>query len=430
MSSLISRYLNTMAAEWVQPLAARLAHPLDAILVVPAFDEAYAALQSFLTHPTTRNLAVILVINAPEHAAQDALQRTRKLVQTICAQHGMCTGKGESNVELADTRSLFLIDRTAEGALLPKKEGVGLARKLGLDLALALSERSRQHFGQGVRWLHSTDADVRLPEDYFSLPALPEESSAVVYPFTHRAEPGFEQAMRLYEFKLHYYVNGLQWAGSPYAYHTIGSTLAVCPKAYAQARGVPRRAGGEDFYLLNKLAKLGPVMSLQAPQLEICGRPSERVPFGTGPALGAIRNMDDALEQYGFYHPACFEALQLVLRVACAWSETPGNAATFRAMLSEHAKDENLAERIWLCLSSLKSARFFKHIQTQRPKNTLQHFHHWFDAFLTLKFIHALRADGYNDLNVRELSRYHAALPVASRDALALLLNEEELSLP
>ena len=70
-------------------------------------------------------------------------------------------------------------------------------------------------------------------------------------------------ATALYELRLHHYVLGLEYAGSPYAYHTLGSCLAVKADAYAQVRGFPKRAGAEDFYLLNKLAKLGAMPRLQ-----------------------------------------------------------------------------------------------------------------------------------------------------------------------
>jgi hypothetical protein len=39
---------------------------------------------------------------------------------------------------------------------LPHKEGVGLARKIGCDIALSLYERGTLK----SRWLHTTDADA------------------------------------------------------------------------------------------------------------------------------------------------------------------------------------------------------------------------------------------------------------------------------
>ena len=82
-----------------------------------------------------------------------------------------------------------------------------------------------------------------------------------------------------------YYVAGLAMAGSRYAHHSLGSTIAVHAKTYAAVRGYPKRSAGEDFYLLNKICKLAPVERLAGPALSIEARISARVPFGTGPAL-------------------------------------------------------------------------------------------------------------------------------------------------
>ena len=59
-----------------------------------------------------------------------------------------------------------------------------------------------------------------------------------------------------------YFQRGLAWARSPYAFHTVGSTMVVHALCYAQVRGVPRRRAGEDFYLLGKLSKLRPLVRL------------------------------------------------------------------------------------------------------------------------------------------------------------------------
>lgn len=431
MAEVIQRYLETMSADGCGTLARQLSHALDAVLVVPAYDEPAHALQSILSHPAQQRLAIVLVINAPDSAPACALRRTRVMAQELKHRFGMGAAQREGSAKIGASRTVFIIDRTASDALIPAKQGVGLARKLGLDLALALSEYSREHFASPVRWLYSTDADVHLPDDYFDAgAAAPEEASALVYPFAHRAEAGFELAMRMYEFKLHYYVNGLQWAGSPYGYHSIGSTLAVRPLAYAQVRGVPRRAGGEDFYLLNKLAKLGSIVSLTHPVIHIQGRPSARVPFGTGPALGSIAQMDDPMSDFGFYHPFCFQALQYLQQAAEAWGHTARTSADFLVSLKAVCRDAEQTECIWQGLHALKVERLFRHVATQRPSDLTRQFHDWFDAFQTLKFVHYLRDAQYASLNARELWQHRADLPPPTRTALAALLQREGVSTP
>src|SRR6185503_7192191 len=94
-----------------------------------------------------------------------------------------------------------------------------------------------------------------------ALPAPHDRSTVLLtYPFVHvpSGESAVDRAHNIYEVFLRYYVLGLAAAGSPWAMHTIGSSLAVDLDAYAAVRGVPRRDAAEDFYLVSKVAKLGP----------------------------------------------------------------------------------------------------------------------------------------------------------------------------
>ena len=111
-------------------------------------------------------------------------------------------------------------------------------------------------------WIRCTDADVEVPSDYFTAIAeIPADASAAIAPFVHvpEGDANQQEAMRLYDAYLQDYVDGLSRAGSSYAFHTIGSLISVQARHYAMVRGVPKRAAGEDFYLLNKLAKVGRV---------------------------------------------------------------------------------------------------------------------------------------------------------------------------
>src|SRR5690606_34714388 len=63
---------------------------------------------------------------------------------------------------------------------------------------------------------------------------------------------------------------------------------ALHVKSHAAARGFPRRAAGEDFHLLRKLAKLGPIEVPAVPPVRVRSRRSDRVPFGTGPSVDRL----------------------------------------------------------------------------------------------------------------------------------------------
>src|SRR4029453_17325557 len=136
---------------------------------------------------------------------------------------------------------MVLVDRAAPGHFLPEGQGVGLARKIGNDIALRLHAAGRL----SSPWLHNTDADTILPNDYFdqTRPLAPDGNAAALYFFEHRfsEDAALALAARLYEISLRYYTLGLAWAGSPYAYQAMGSCLAVRPDAYASVHGFPRR---------------------------------------------------------------------------------------------------------------------------------------------------------------------------------------------
>jgi len=208
---------------------------------------------------------------------------------------------------------------------------------------------------------------------------------------------------RLYEISLRYYVLGLAWAGSPYAYEAMGSCIAVRPAAYAQVRGFPRKNAAEDFYVLDKLAKVGPILRLDGSPLLLEGRISERVPFGTGKALSQMLAKKRGLEGFTLYHPAVFAHLGAWLRVL---DETARSGGKAEAALAEMPRS-NPFFRADVLLAALERMGAFPAIreaiaESTTPEAMRRRFHTWFDAFRTLKLVHALRDEGLPSLAWRE----------------------------
>src|SRR5690606_6390010 len=113
-----------------------------------------------------------------------------------------------------------------------------------------------------ARYIASSDADATLPRDYFARAAEQFEDpkvAAAVMPFVHTAsgDTRLDAATESYELWFRYYVSGLAWAGSPYAYPALGSTLLIRTSSYLSVRGFSQRLAGEDYYMLDKLAKVG-----------------------------------------------------------------------------------------------------------------------------------------------------------------------------
>jgi len=410
--TVVNKYLESYAEPEVQQFSLNSSFSFDALLVLPIFDEPIENLNHFLNFSSNKVIAMIWVFNCPDNACEEAQERTMQLmthfIEVLGAQSIEALGKqkndSEHSIFLSQTREInrvLIVDRCSRGHEIPAKQGVGLARKLGMDLALKLVQQQTQ--AEPVKWIHSCDADVCLPHDYFDI-TEPEEGDAVaLYPFRHVAEAGFEQAMALYDFSLRYYVDQLALANSPYAFHTIGSLIVVTPIAYAQVRGIPKRSGAEDFYFLNKLAKVGHVVNLDQPVLQVAGRPSHRVPFGTGPAISKIKAMAEPLKEYTFYHPEIFLALKQVLAIVSDSKQSIASVDLLFEQVCDRMGDEK-AKLVISTFKELKLEKQYQHLSQKKDVSSfIRAFHVWFDAFVTLRFIHILRDKAYPNVTLDAL---------------------------
>ncbi|MEZ5501538.1 MAG: hypothetical protein R3E50_02360 [Halioglobus sp.] len=376
----------------------------DQVLVVPAYRESPALLDTLRQLPAgQRRTLVILVLNRPDSdgdtGANAALRRASAERGTALVQR--CSVPVYPLNPHAD---LYLHDLEMQRGPNPAAQGVGLARKSGFDLALQWMAAG----GISGRWLCSTDADATLPPDYFQqLDGIAPEAVAAVFPFRHvpGSEPSCDAATALYELRLHHHVLGLEYAGSPYAHHALGSCLAVRADAYAQVRGFPKRGGAEDFYLLNKLAKIGPIARSRGGTVRLASRRSCRVPFGTGPGVAAILAAGRPEAAAVFYHPLCYAALRALLACIPTLAPAPGQELT--ALLVGRGLDAALARRASAALDAMGLHAALAHCARQSRSNAqfLRQFHQWFDAFRTLKLIHALRDGGWPQQSLTQLVR-------------------------
>lgn len=368
-------------------LASRLAGAqlsYDNVVIVPAKGEAAQLLDGL--RPAMQRALAIVVVNATD-SEPPAVHTINEATLASLRSHAPRELDGAHFGTIAPGFDLLVIDRATSGRRLPRREGVGLARKIGCDIALGLKLNGTVR----SRWIHMSDADVRLPSGYFSASDGLNDAVALTYPFEHVPSgcPAVDEAHRVYEIYLRYYVAALAWSGSAYAFHTIGSTLAVDAHAYTVARGVPKRQAGEDFYLLNKLAKLGPIVTPDCQPIAIVARRSERVPFGTGRATAEMASTID----YRIYHPAIFELLR-------RWHDVMHHFARHRS-LPQSIEDL----QPMLALLEAEPALSEAAAQTQTETALTERLRQWFDGFRTLRFVHTAR------------DRVHGTM--AWRDALA-----------
>ena len=253
------------------------------MMVVPCRDEPLPrlrALQAALADMGGSSL-LIVVVNGPTGEVPTEADRSVAAAASERAPLGPARTGWCSRHKSVD---MMWIERCGDAGI-PAREGVGRARKIGGDVALRLWREGL------VRepWIHFTDADAR-PSPALRDMAAWSRGAAVVWPFVHGThdEPDVARAHLQHEIWMRWWVRGLESAGSPFAYHTIGSCISVAARAYGDARGVPARPAGEDFHLLNKLAKLGGIARPHVAPVEIEARRSSRVPFGTGPAVSRL----------------------------------------------------------------------------------------------------------------------------------------------
>jgi len=369
-----------------RPLYGGRIEDFDIAVVIPAYAEEehlFQTLNSLGENPRDelKKTLVLCVINHEERACPSVRENNARTIERI---RDMIKGPSEIN--------LGYIDASSPGLEIPDKEkGVGTARKIGMDRAVRLlfplvGER-------GV--IACLDADTTVKPNYLS--ALREGFKdvywgACVIDYEHPLPPDEHLAKGIcnYEIFLRYYVLGLTIANSPYAYPVMGSAMAVTVGTYLKTRGMNRRAAGEDFYFLNKIAKITPIKRLRTTQVFPAARVSTRVPFGTGKSLEKTRHFNELFEKV--YHPESFFILALWLKaVEEAFFCQKGDVDNLMEMAREI--HPFLAEFLQERKFPTSWARIYG--QTRQPYQLIRRFHEWFDAFETLKFIRALHRQVY-----------------------------------
>ncbi len=374
-------------------------------VVIPAYAELDflpATLRSLAGNPPEllRETLVAVVVNNPPCGKCDPAKfaENRRLLEIL-----------DSDAELNRRLNLGLVDASAPGLEVPEKDGVGGARKIGMDLSLCFLDWESDPL------IFSLDADTIVEGNYLGevvehFRSNPDSGGAVIA-FSH--QPGRtrqeDAAVKAYELFMRCYAEGLRLAASPYAYHSLGSAFAVRAREYVRAGGMRRRRGGEDFYFLQALRKIAGIGFAAGTCVHPSARASDRVPFGTGPELSLLSKG----KELKAFNPAVFKVLGAILRGACL--ESLGSAEAVRRWLV--SLPEEAAE-------FLESERFmgdWPKILENTPRRETKirwAFHTWFDALKTLQFIHFCeirRPEKYPRLLVEDAAAALAAMGVDAR---------------
>jgi len=354
----------------------------ELIVVIPCYNEE-SLISTFksLVKSIVPEGIVVEIITVINHGENEIIEVKNKNKETYL--------QAEDFAENVKVRGLNFLNLRAFD--LPKKHaGVGLARKIGMDEAL---HRFHSIGKDGI--IVCFDADSICEENYFEtifdhFNANEKINGASIH-FEHPIfgkdySNSIYDAIIDYELHLRYYKNAIKFLDVPYAFHTIGSSMAVKSSAYAKQGGMNKRKAGEDFYFLSKIIQLGNFSEITNTKVIPSPRISDRVPFGTGRAVGDIINSE--IKEYKTYSFNAFLDLKIFFsqideaRIDTNYEELPASLKLFFNVENYEMK-----------LSEIKA-------NTKTLESYKQRFYFVFDAFFILKFVHFYRDNFIKNSNL------------------------------
>ena len=137
------------------------------------------------------------------------------------------------------------------------------------------------------------------------------------------------------------------------------------------------RNAAEDFYLLNKVRKVGRVVTLGGDPIVLSSRGSDRVPFGTG---RAVLDWDGDAR---LYDPRCFDVVRRA-REALLADAVDGWLAWGHEQFGRDFEDA--VAPLELAVASKRASA-----ETRSDEARTKHVDGYFDAFAQRKLVHRMR---------------------------------------
>ncbi len=406
--ALLNEYLMNYSVGEKWELIADDSDDISQAVVIPAYAEKemlFFTLASLAKNPPSslKNTLVICVVNNTEHSPASDIEnnvQTMQILDALVKKKSLKMFKREKEIYpllnmISDSMmNLGYINASSEGFEMPRDTGgVGMARKIGMDTALRLLKTD---FRPG-NVIISLDADTLVQNNYLSVirqffsPLV--KTAIVAYEHPMPEHDNEQAAICCYEIFLRYWVLGLKYAKSPWAFHAIGSTISVSADTYLEVRGMNRRGAGEDFYFLNKLAKVGKIDYTKETCVYPSGRLSTRVPFGTGKRIERFLS-GSCEKEYYLYDPRIFLILSEWLRLV-----------QDMLLRNEHEilkKTEIIHPRLKSFLEENKFHLVWPKMRrvAKDEKLMARQFNDWFDGFKTLKLVHYFTREVFPQINM------------------------------
>lgn len=400
LPEIVKKYLHKFSASDRKIICHDLSE-IDNVIVIPAIDE-YQNIISLLNSLSEMDgkyfssSLFLFVLNNSASSSDEVKSGNKSSIELI----SKIIFKKNDNLFLTkiikSKLRIAVIDASSSGNELPEKDaGVGLARKIGMDAALNIFNYNSPL----KKLLICLDADCIVNKNYLTtivtLFNLNNIEAAVVN-FAHdiSADDEITKAIVCYETFLRYYALGLKFAASPFALHTLGSTMVCDVESYIKVDGMNKRKAAEDFYFIEKLAKNFSVQTIKDTSITPSSRSSWRVPFGTGQRVS--RFLNNSRDEYKLFDPAAFEILSAWLKIFNSQNiltaiEYLAEAENIHVELKNFLLKKNFLNNWDSITRSTKSEE-----QVQKQKIF------WFDGFNTLKLIHHLRDTSFPEINMYE----------------------------
>ncbi|MEI6060925.1 MAG: glycosyltransferase family 2 protein [Bacteroidota bacterium] len=264
-----------------------------ALPVMDEMDRLPALIQAIMEQ-TVQDFHLVVCVNQPDAWWDDPSH------ESVCESNQMAI----KYLESLNDRRIEILDKSTTGqGWPPKRQGIGYARKYLMD---HISNKAR-----GNDIIVSMDADTVFNRAYFASVAenllLNPSASAIAIPYYHRlnGDPAIDRAILRYEIYMRAYAINLWRIKSPYCFSALGSAIAMPVWAYSAVGGMTPKLSGEDFYFLQKIVKTGRLLHWNSENVYPAARLSDRVFFGTGPAL--IKGIGGDWSSYPVFQSGLFE---------------------------------------------------------------------------------------------------------------------------
>ena len=389
-------------------------------IAIPAMNEGafLPATLECLQRQDYGNYKVWVCVNQPETYWQDS------------SREGICRDNQSTLAYLRSLgwRPLQVIDHSSRGkGWKGNTHGVGQARKVLMDSI------SQEASDQDL--IISLDADTIFGEEYLASVARVFErfpqAVALSNPYYHRltGEYPLDRAMLRYEIYMRHYANNLWRIGSPYSFTALGSAIALPVSAYRKIGGITAKKSGEDFYLLQKLRKTGWIANHNTSMVYPATRYSDRVFFGTGPAL--IKGSQGLWGSYPVYDFRLFdqvaETYRLFPELRLQAKETPMSAFLnrqfnepdiFEPLRKNHKTTKGFVNACHHKVDGLRVLQFLKYHQAQQAGSDERNLLEFLEAFYPDFFVKF-------GLAVKQTLDFQSS-PIALLDGIRDFLMEKE----